>query len=309
MIRARRWWAWTGVFVLGMACTRTAADHEVLGDRAYAAHAYRDALAEYELVKVHPSADLHAKTAAAALHAEDYELAVDEYRALADKDRSRAGEAAEGLERVVRAALAANDRPALASALTALRAVAPNRPLGPYSGLAALDATERGDTAAALALLPAAVASASDAHNADSLLYVYGLVAARASDCTIGVEVFEGVLRRQHDPALADRAREGLSLCALITGQGLLGQGKPDSAEPWLKRAAAPGGTTDVSRAAFLGLGDIALTRGDVGGALDDYQQSLVGGSAGDSLTARAQEKINALGKADAPGTQPSKPE
>jgi tetratricopeptide (TPR) repeat protein len=297
-----RWVRWGVAALVATACTKTAADHEALGDKAYAAHAYRDALAEYELwVKVHPSADVHAKTAAAALHAEDYGLAVEEYRALAEKDRGRASEAAEGLDRVVRAALAANDRAALGSALTALRAVAPGRPLGPYAKLAALDAVDRGDTAAALALLPAAVASASDGRNADSLLFLYGLVAARANDCTTGESVFEGVLRRQRDPGAGERAREGLSLCALLTGQGLLAQGKPADAEPWFKRAAAPGGATDVARAAYLGLGDVALARGDVGGALESYQQALVGGSPGDSLTARAQDKINALGKADAP--------
>jgi len=296
------------VLVLGAACTRSAADHESLGDRDYAAHAYRDALAEYELqVKVQATADLHAKAGAAALHAEAYGLAVAEYRALADKDRTRAGEAAEGLERVVRAALAANDRAALASALTGLRAIAPNRPLGPYAKIAALDAADRGDTAAALALLPAAVANASDAKNADSLLFVYGLAAARANDCATGVAVFEGVLRRQRDPGVGDQAREGLSLCALLTGQGLLAQGKPVDAESWLKRAAAPGGAPDVTRAAYLGLGDVALARGDVNDALVNYQQALVGGSPGDSLTARAQNKINALGKADAPGTETPK--
>jgi hypothetical protein len=35
--------------VLGLACTRSAANHEDLGDRAYAAGGYRDALAEYQL--------------------------------------------------------------------------------------------------------------------------------------------------------------------------------------------------------------------------------------------------------------------
>ncbi len=134
-------------------CTRSAADHEELGDRAYAAGAYRDALAEYQLgLKAQPgNADLQAKAAAAALHTGDYVIAVAAYWALAQRDRSRAGEAADGLERVARAALAANDRAAVVSALAALRAVAPERPLGRYARLAALDATGRGDSAAALA--------------------------------------------------------------------------------------------------------------------------------------------------------------
>jgi hypothetical protein len=32
---------------------------------------------------------------------------------------------------------------------------------------------------------------------------------------------------------------------------------------------------------------------------LDHYQQALVGGTPGDSLAQKAQEKLNALGKAD----------
>src|SRR5256886_6041673 len=41
-------WVLLGV-ALGLACQPSAADHEELGDRAYAAGAYRDAFAEYEL--------------------------------------------------------------------------------------------------------------------------------------------------------------------------------------------------------------------------------------------------------------------
>ena len=136
---------WAIVLVgLASACGRSAADHEELGDRAYAAGAYRDALAEYQLgVKAGASPDLHAKSAAAALHTQDYAFAAAEYRELADRDRSRVGEAAEGLERIVRAAVAANDRSGLATALAALQAVAPSRPLGRYARLVALDAAAR----------------------------------------------------------------------------------------------------------------------------------------------------------------------
>src|ERR1043166_1765126 len=76
----------------------------------------RDALAEYQLgLKAHPGdADLEAKLGAAALHVGDYATAVNAYIALGEGDRSRAGEAADGLERTARAALAANDRSAAA---------------------------------------------------------------------------------------------------------------------------------------------------------------------------------------------------
>jgi len=299
----------SALVVVLAACASSAADHEALGDRHYAQGAYRDALAEYALgLKVHDTPTLHAKTAAAALHTADYTLAATEYRAVADGDHSRAAEAAEGLERTVRAAVAANDRVALANALSALLQVAPGRPLGKYARLAALDAAARGDTAAALALLPVAVAAAPDGRNADSLLYVYGMAAARARACSTAVPVFEGVIRRQREPAVSDGAREGLSLCTLLEGQTRLDQGKPAEAEAWFRRATAPGASTDVARAAYLGLGDVRLAQGDVPGALDSYRQALVGGNPGDSITVRAQAKINALGKADAPVPAPPQP-
>ena len=300
-----RWLAAAGLTLL-LGCSRSAADHEELGDRAYAAGAYRDAAAEYALgLRAHQTADLYAKAAAAALHIQDYDLAATEYRALADNDRSRGGEAAVGLERVVRAALAANDRVALISALSALRAVAPSRPLGRYARLAALDAADRGDTAGALALLPSAVAAAPDGRSADSLLYVFGIAAARARDCSTAVPAFEGVIRRQREPVVSDPAREGLSLCDLVQGQALLAGGKPADAESWFKRATAPGARTDVARAAYLGLGDVRLAQGDVPGALESYQEALAGGIPGDSISVRAHDKINALGKADAPSAAP----
>jgi tetratricopeptide (TPR) repeat protein len=291
---------------LAGACTRSAADHEELGDRAYAAGAYRDALAEYQLgVKAGASADLLAKCGAAALHTADYGLAARQYRALAETDRSRAAEAAAGLERVVRAAAAVNDRAALASALAALQAIAPGRPLGRYARLVALDAAARGDTAAALALLPVAVAAAPDGRSADSLLMVYGMAATRARDCQTAVPVMEGVIRRQRESSVVDGAREGLSLCALFAGQALLDQGKPADAESWFKRATAPGASLDVTRSAYLGLGDVRLARGDVASALESYQQAMVGGNPGDSITIRAQQKLNALGKADPDASPP----
>ena len=291
---------------LASACTRSAADHEDLGDRAYTAGAYRDALAEYQLgVKAGATADLLAKCGAAALHTQDYGLAADQYRALADKDRSRTAEAAEGLERVVKAAVASNDRSALANALAALQALAPGRSLGRYARLVALDADARGDTAAALVLLPMAIAAASDGRTADSLLFVYGSAAARARDCHTAVPALEGVIRRHRALSVIDGAREGLSMCALREGQALLEQGKPADAESWFKRATAPGASLEVTRTAYLGLGDVRLAQGDVASALESYQQAMSGGNPGDSITIRAQQKINALGKADPDASLP----
>jgi len=289
------------LLLLVVSCTRSASNHEELGDRAYAAGAYVDALAEYELARKAnaSSAGLLAKVGASAMHAEDYELAADAYRTLAKRDRSRADEAADGLDRVARAALTANDRTALASALTGLREVAPRRPLGRYVVLAALDAVDRGDTAEAAALLPVAAASAVDAARADSLLYVYGMTLVRVRDCSTAVRVFEGVIRRQRAASVVEPAREGLGLCALVAGQMALENGRPGDAEDWFRRATAPGASPDVVRAAFLGLGDVRLAQGDIAGAMDSYQQALAGGTPGDTISQRAQEKLNKLGKAE----------
>jgi len=292
-----RWPA--ALLILTCACTRSAADHEELGDRAYAAGDYRSALAEYQLgLKAHAgSASLDAKLGAAALHTQDYFAAAEAYRALARDDRSRADEAADALERVVRAALGTNDRGALASALTGMREIAPTRPLGRYATLAALDAVDRGDTATALALLPVATAASADPARADSLLYLYGMALVRVRDCTTAVSVFEGVIWRKRAPVVVESAREGLGLCALVEGQLALEKGRPADAEDWFRRATAPGASPDVVRAAFLG--DVRLSQGDIAGALESYQQALAGGTPGDTIAQRAQEKINSLGKAE----------
>jgi tetratricopeptide (TPR) repeat protein len=294
-----RWSA--ALLILTCACTRSASDHEELGDRAYAAADYRSALAEYQLgLKAHAgSASLDAKLGAAALHTQDYFAAAEAYRALARDDRSRVDEAADALERVVRAALGTNDRGALASALTGMREIAPTRPLGRYATLAALDAVDRGDTATALALLPVATAASADPARADSLLYLYGMALVRVRDCTTAVSVFEGVIWRKRAPVVVESAREGLGLCALVEGQLALEKGRPADAEDWFRRATAPGASPDVVRAAFLGLGDVRLAQGDIAGALESYQQALVGGTPGDTIAQRAQEKINSLGKAE----------
>ena len=290
-----------------LGCAPSAANHEVLGDRSYVAGTYPDALAEYQLGlrAGGGKAALHAKAAAAALHTGDFSFAAQEYRALSREDPSRADEAADGLERVARGAVAANDRVALAQALQGMREAAPSRPLGAYARVVALDAAAAGNTVDALAYLPTAIATAPDARTADSLLYVYGEAAALGRDCATAMAVFEGVLRRQRQPLVQDAAREGIARCALMRGQVALAAGHPTDAEEWFRRAATPGSAIEVMRAAYVGLGDVALARGDVSSAVDLYQQSLVGGVPGDSLAQRAQEKLNALGRADSAPAPP----
>src|SRR5256714_1724819 len=203
---------------------------------------------------------------AAALQVGDYATAVNAYIALGEGDRSRAGEAADGLERTARAALGANDRSDAARGLAGLRAVAPTRPLGRYARLAALDAADRGDTAGAMALLPGAAAAASDPRMTDSLLFVYGMVAVRARACSTAVPVFEGVIRRQREPAVADGAREGLGLCALVEGQRLVAPGKPPEAEDWFRRGPGPRGPPPPGGGGGFGGGGGGASPGGGGG-------------------------------------------
>ena len=291
------------LLVLAAACARSAADHEALGDQRYAAGAYRDALAEYQLgLKANPgNVGLHAKTGAAALHTGDAALAASEYRALGVADRSRVEEAADGLERAARLAQGTQDQATLAFAVGALRALAPARPLGRYARAAAGEALARGDDADAMELLPMAIAATADPRAADSLLYQYGVTAERLKSCDTATEAFTAVLERKHDGDVSDDARAGLAACALQTGQGLLAQGKPGDAESWFRRATAPGADPDVGRAAWIGLGDVRLAQGDIAGALDAYQSALTGGSPGDSISVLAQSKISALGRAAPP--------
>lgn len=297
------------VLATALACAKSAADHEVLGDRWYASAAYSDAVAEYHLgLRAGAGgAGLHAKAALAALHSGDFGVAAEQYRELARADQTRADEAADGLERAARAAAGANDRGALAVALQGLREVAPSRPLGAYARIVALDAAAAGNTADALAYLPTAIATAPDARSADSLLFVYGEAASLARDCVTATQAFEGVLRRQRQLTVQDAAREGVARCALIRGEAALATGRPSDAEEWFRRAATPGAASEVARAAYLGLGDVALARGDVAGAVDLYQQALTGGVPGDSLAQRAQDRLNAIGRSDSepPPTQP----
>jgi len=128
-----------------------------------------------------------------------------------------------------------------------------HRPLGRYTRLAALDAADRGDTAGAMALLP--LRSRRPATRAWPIrcLFVYGMAAVRARDCATAVPGVRGCDPAQREPAVADRAREGLGLCALVQGQRLLESGKPAEAEDWFRRATGARAPSDVVRAHFSG--------------------------------------------------------
>ena len=297
MAGCRRALAWVA---LVSACAGAAADHEVLGDRAYTIGQFTDALVEYRLAlrqRTAPNPGLRAKAGAAALRAGDLTAAADEYQALErEGGASRATEAADGLERVARAAADADDRDALAAALLALRRVDAGRVLGSLALELAVAVSGEGRRGEAMRVLPYAAAGASDARRQDSLLYAYGIALSQAGQCAEAIAVFEGVTRRHREGTVVAPARRALERCALQLGREALGAGQPDQAEQWFRMAAAGAEEDQVHRAAYIGLGDALVARGDLVAAAEAFQRSLSGAEAGDSLAQVAADRLNALG-------------
>ena len=290
-----------GVVLLLAACAGAAADHVKLGDRAYAERHFADAVVEYGLaIKQGATPRLRAKAGAAALHAGDLVAAAEQYRKLAEESKAaRATEAADGLERVARAAVAADDREALQAALAGLQAVASGRALGPiaFQLVQSLGSAPRSPDA--LNLLRYAAAGAPDAGRQDSIMFVYASALNRTGHCDQAVPIFEGLVRRQREPAVVAPAQAALGQCALRLGLQALDSGQAQLAEQWFREAASGGVAHDpVVRAAYIGLGDVLFARGALSDAADAYQQALAGGTPGDSLAQVAAQKLNLVANA-----------
>jgi tetratricopeptide (TPR) repeat protein len=286
------------------ACLGAAADHEVLGDRAYASRRFSDALAEYRLALVQraPDPNLRAKAGAAALRASDLSAAVVEYVALADEGGAeRVAEAGTGLEHVATIAIRDGDRAALSAALAAMQRVAPGRGVGPFAGELARSLGAVPGSPEVLAVLTLAAAGATDARTQDSLIFEYAVVLRRLGRCEQAVSILESVVRRERVPAVIADARRELARCALALGARALDQGRPQAAEQWFQRAALGAGSGPSERAAYVGLGDVRLAQGDFGGAAEAYQRALEGALPSDSIARIAAERLNMIGRA--PGT------
>ncbi len=290
--------------LLCAACFGSAADHEDLGDRAYAARRFVDALAEYRLALIQraPDPDLRAKAASAAFKAGDLTAAVEEYVALATEGGAeRVGEAATGLDHVASRAIRDGDRAALASAVAAIQRVAPGRGLAAFAGELARALGDVPRSSEALAVLALAAAGAPDARIQDSLIFEYAGVLRRLGRCEQAVSTLESVVRRDRAPAVIAEARRELARCALALGERSLDQGRPQTAEQWFQRAAQGAGSGQDERAAYVGLGDVRLAQGDFAGAAEAYQRALEGASARDSIARIAADRLNMIGRA--PGT------
>jgi tetratricopeptide (TPR) repeat protein len=286
------------------ACLGSAADHEVLGDRAYASRRFADALAEYRLALVQraPAPDLRVKAGAAALRAGDLNAAVEEYVGLAaEGGAERIPDAATGLEHVATTAIREGDQAALSATLAALQRVAPGRGLGAFAGELARSLGDVPRSQEALAVFTLAAAGAPDARVQDSLIYEYAVVLRRLGRCEQAVSTLESVVRRERARAVLPSARRELARCALALGERALDRGRPQAAEEWFERAAQGAGSGRSERAAYVGLGDVRLAQGDFAGAAEAYQRAIEGSAPGDSIARIAAERLNMIGRA--PGT------
>jgi tetratricopeptide (TPR) repeat protein len=274
-------------------------DHERLGDEAYGAGRFTDALAEYRTAGAKdPDARIWAKTGAAALHAGNLEVATDAYLRLAAEDPTRAEEAAEGLEAVARSADRARDSKRLEAAVIGLGMIAPNRSIGRY----ALAVVRRpgADANDLVAVLPAAIAAAPDAETVDSLLGVYGAALRETSGCDQALPLFQATIRRSHTTALRTRAEDGMAACSLALGFRSEAGGKPDEAALWFAAAIRVDSNTPVGRRALVGYGDAHLRLGDTAGAASAFQAVASDAVQSDSTTQMARDRLEELRARDA---------
>ncbi len=287
-----RQWSWV---LLGMvACGGTAADHERLGDTAYATGEYATALDEYRAAAT-PKADARvwAKLGAAALKGDALAEAKDAYETLATDDPTRSGEAARGLEQVARAADRAGNGAVLQQAVDALRRLAPERVTPRYT--MSLIRSGQLEPPAVARLGPLALAAAGDATATDQMLLLYGRALQATTACSEAADVYRTALRRLRDGPTYTKAVTGLSDCALQLGQEALLVDRPEVAAQWFERLLAVDGTSDRARRALVGLGDARVALGDLLGATLVYQDAMKA-SAGDSITTMAGQRLARLG-------------
>jgi len=280
-----------------------AGDHEKTGDLAYGEGRFADALAEYRSI-LGPNADarLWAKAAAAGLHTGDLRQAADGYLRLAESDPKRTQEAAEGLEAVARAADRAGNLGALRDVVIGLQSIAPEHVTGRYALLLAGEAGT--DKAALVAVLPSAIASATESGTVDSLLAVYGGALQETAGCSQALLPFRAVLRRSPDSLIGARARAGVAECALALGQRAQAGGNFADAALWFAESARMDSTSVTGRRALLGVGEARAQQGDTLAAVLAFQ-AAANVSSPDSVSQAAAARLAALGFRPGPGPSP----
>lgn len=286
---------WTLLLVLAAAaCGGSASDHERLGDQGYVEGDYSVAFREYQAASRNKDdAQLWAKLGAAAIKAGELREAVAAYLKLAAADKTRASEAARGLEQV--AALAARDNAEvpLREAVEGLRRLAPER-VSPRHTLA-LVRSARLEPAELAALGPLTLAAAGDAAATDQMLIQYAAALQATTACSDAIDIFQVAYRRSRDAAVRTRAARGLSECGLQLGREALLVDRPEIAIQWFSRVLAVDSTSDRGRLALVGLGDARMAQGDLLGATIVFQDAMKGDPR-DSVSAQAQQRLAKLG-------------
>jgi len=290
---------------LAVACLAAAAaagcaagpDHERLGDRRYAEHAYPDALAEYRLAlrQRRPSHELRAKFAQAALRAGALSDAVIAYRDLARAEPAALDEAADGLTRAGRLAMGARDMSALTAAMVGLPAVAPRRPVGQLVVALGASSTALAKRPEAMDVLLEAAAAATGAATADSFLVAYADVNARLGRCDVASRTYAAVLRRNPLPGLARASQGGLAGCAVADGRLSLSAGALEDAADHFQRAIDIGQPDSIVRLAWLLMGDARWADNDTAPAVDAYRHAAAGGGDQDPVVLRATAQLDRL--------------
>jgi tetratricopeptide (TPR) repeat protein len=275
-------------------CAGAAADHERLGDAAYAEGEFPSALEEYQAAAASRNdARLWAKVGAAAFRSEEYRAAVDAYQKLAAADPTRAVEAARGLEQVVRAADRAENGAALEDAVEALRRLAPERVSSRHT-LALVKSGRLAETEE-VGMGPLALAAAGDAATTDQLLLRYAEALRQTTACAEAADAYAAVLRRSRDGALRQRATRGLSDCATRLGLEALLLDRPEIASRWFNQVLDADSTSPLGRRALVGLGDARVKLGDLLGATLAYQDAMRGDPA-DTISTLAAQRLARLG-------------
>jgi tetratricopeptide (TPR) repeat protein len=286
--------------LLAGGCRLPAADHERLGDDAYAAARFDEAAGEYQAAqRVSVRSRVWAKAGAAALHAGKFADAIAAYRSLAEADPTRATEAAVGIERTIEAATRGRADPTTISrGVLALRAVSPARAIGQLARLPIGDT----DAPTTLGLMPSALAAAGTKRAVDSLLMRYADAFRTTTACDAAARGYQSVLRRSTQGPIVTAAKEGLAFCALQLGTDALSAQEGERAEYWFGAVLQVDPASERGLRAQIGRGDALLLLGDALGASVAYQAVLGARAVPDSLRTIAAGRLNSLGSASPGG-------
>ncbi|HSB54746.1 MAG TPA: hypothetical protein VLD58_10335 [Gemmatimonadales bacterium] len=285
---------WVCLLLLAAACGGSASDHELLGDAAYTDGDFATAFREYQAAsRNRDAAQVWAKLGAAGLKAGELREAAAAYQKLAAADKTRASEAARGLEQVAAAAARDGGEVPLREAIEALRRLAPER-VSPRHTMALVKSAKL-EPAEAAAMGPLALAAASDAAVTDQMLVQYGDALQATTACSDAIDVFQVALRRSRDAVIRTRATRGIGDCGLQLGREALLVDRPEIATQWFTRVLAVDSTTDRGRLALVGLGDARMAQGDLLGATIVFQDAMKA-DPNDSVSALAGQRLAKLG-------------